>query len=1080
MRRAARFIICVIAFALIVFSACAAGFVQNSDEIEEAAKSVLKLFVYDSKYADVEDYFSTGSGFVAFNSSTLVTNYHVIEGAEWVLALDDKDNSYELKYVLCADQEFDIAILEFEKTTSLKPLELFPDDELKRGAPVVAIGSPKGLKNTVSTGIVSSVFKEDEIPYIQITAPISPGSSGGALFNDNGKVIGVTTSAYKTKDETGEDTAAQNINFAVNSAVPQAMYKAWDGNKYAFGKQKKTAKMDFTGVYEHSSQSDEKNSRNEINETETASVNNEQITASWTCLNCGTVNENRFCQECGAEKPGWVCVCGKENNGKFCGSCGRKAEDLVLEFNVAIDHIKTNEFAKAIEELEALGKYDSGSFSTIKGTHSVAKECIPEAYYEQGMYLVSVHGDHDTILECFKKAGEYKDAKDQIKIENDRYYGAFYKEGIEKMEAGEFEAAIKELEKAGDYADAKAKIQYIYYSYGTILLSNKEFEKSRSAFEKAGVYSDASTMIQKTYYEEGLECYNLGQYYDAIDLFSKAGNYSNTKLSIQMCNYALGKEAMQNGLTEEAVRFFIQAEGYEDANDLIEIINEDEKAKAYANAQELFDAGQFSEAKAAFLKLSGYKDADMMIRMASVKLIEEKYEKLKITTLRDQIRPLVKELDAYMDLTAAQELYKKMEYRMGVLSVKAEAYLDAIGFFENADDYEDASVKLAETKEEYFNQLIKKKEYEKAGIFYLSKMKPFGQTEEKILMQSGDTGEIPKYIFEVIRVMELSRNIPKDEDTYKEDYIAGVQKFEEHFGLVADGKITLDEYIKVKDLIYKGCKSVKVRKLNEKLFDLSYLRNLASDHTVYANNYFNGIKAAEKDLGLKVDGVVTAEEYETILKQKVDIKNPENIKIQVNKDTVTLTWTKVPGAINYKVYDGTKLLDNTKECRFVIKNVETGVTKYYKIEAIKYTVTSSASIAKYIEPYYKPISAADLNKEKWSLIGKFVSMGNLRIKNWSIYLGDEFKKTESAKNQAQVNDGHDVYLLCSTGNSYVEIILEDYKGWGWDNQTQDFLGMIDRITTISIRGTVKNCSASWGGINYIPSIVINQIQWNYY
>ena len=209
-----------------VSDACATGFTQNSDQIEEAAKSVLKLFVYEKENAADDEYAATASGFVAFSGTMLITNYHVIDGAVEIWAVDDLDNVYQLKYVLAADEKSDIAILEFLKPTGLQPLVLYPDGNLKRGNQVAAIGSPKGLKNTVSTGIVSSVFEEDGIPYIQTTAPISPGSSGGALFNDDGKVIGVTTSAYTSKDEFGEDTEAQNINFAVNIAVAQAMYKA--------------------------------------------------------------------------------------------------------------------------------------------------------------------------------------------------------------------------------------------------------------------------------------------------------------------------------------------------------------------------------------------------------------------------------------------------------------------------------------------------------------------------------------------------------------------------------------------------------------------------------------------------------------------------------------------------------------------------------------------------------------------------------------------------------------------------------------------------------------------------------------
>lgn len=92
---------------------------------------------------------------------------------------------------MIASKENDIAILQFMTPTIMQPLE-YSTDSIKRGSSIVAIGSPIGLKNTVSLGNVSSVYNEDGVNWIQFTAPISHGSSGGALLNDNGQVIGIT------------------------------------------------------------------------------------------------------------------------------------------------------------------------------------------------------------------------------------------------------------------------------------------------------------------------------------------------------------------------------------------------------------------------------------------------------------------------------------------------------------------------------------------------------------------------------------------------------------------------------------------------------------------------------------------------------------------------------------------------------------------------------------------------------------------------------------------------------------------------------------------------------------------------
>ena len=1079
MNRAIRLFILLLVFTLAVSFADASGFTQDGDAIEEATKSVLKLYVYDDVEAATEDYIGTASGFVAFNSSTLITNYHVIENARDIWAIDDQGNSYGLVFILAADKDADIAILEFRNPTGLHPLELYADDQLKRGSSIIAIGSPKETRNTVSRGVISNVYYDGYIPRIQIDAAISPGSSGGALFNDNGKVIGVTTSGYKTKDEYGEDTEAQNINFAINIAVAKAMYKAWDGTRSTFANHKTTAKMDFTDVYQHDESTEKK-----VEETVETASNSSPVAENWTCLNCGAVNSDRFCQNCGAEKPNWICACGKTNSGKFCGSCGRKADELVAETDRALECISKNNFEEAINIFTGLAEFDSGSFATAKGTHTCAKDCISEVYYSQGMYLVSIAGDHEEILDSFKKAGNYGDAKAQIEAENDRFYQSLYTKGTEYAEKGEYLEAISYFEAAGDYSDSKKKIRETYYLYGEALLNAKKFEDSRKAFEKAGDYRDASDMILKAFYEEGLESYDLGNYKEAIDLFSKAGEYPNAKQSAQKSQYALGKEAMEKGRFEEAEQFFTYAEGYEDSDALIEQVKEAKKEKEYLFAQKLYKEGKYTKAKSAFLKLTGYKDAERMEKLASIKVIEQEYRRAEMESVqfRSTFTMLSKKLEPYLDFEEAQELFKEIEYSLGIRSLNVKAYTYAIDHFEKADDYEDAASMLIATKDTYFKKLLQEEDYEGASQFYHSKMEPFGQSAETVLMRPGDTGEIPKYILEIIRIVEFGRNIPKEEDNYNEKYIEGVQKFEEHFGLTADGELTLDEFVKVGNLIYKGCKSDKVQDLVEKLYDLSYLRSLAEDHTVYENNYFNGVKAAEKALGLLVDGVVTPEEYETILKQKVNIDKPENLKVQINKDTVTITWNRVQGAIEYKVYDGDKLLGSTKECRWVEKNVDTGVAKNFRIVANKYTVKSSANISKYIDPYYKPISAEDLNKGKQNAIGKNVSLSNLKIRDWKVDMGGKFESTSNAKAKAQMFDGYDVYLLCSTDDSYVEVILEDYKGWEWDDHTTDVLGMIKKIKSISVRGTVESNNGywpHWGQRMNLPSVVINHIEWNY-
>ncbi len=189
--------------ALFVPAAGADSFAQDLAAIDKAAGSVLMLNVYDER----NTLFATGSGFVVFDNKTLVTNYHVIRDAEWILAVSDLGYQYLVTKVIAADEKRDIALLEFYSPTDLTPLVLRFGQERKRAAPVVAIGSPQGVKNTVSLGNISAVYEEADVQYIQFTAPISHGSSGGALFDDAGQVIGITSMYYYD---------SQNMNLAVD------------------------------------------------------------------------------------------------------------------------------------------------------------------------------------------------------------------------------------------------------------------------------------------------------------------------------------------------------------------------------------------------------------------------------------------------------------------------------------------------------------------------------------------------------------------------------------------------------------------------------------------------------------------------------------------------------------------------------------------------------------------------------------------------------------------------------------------------------------------------------------------------
>jgi len=148
-----------------------------------------------------------GSGFVVSKDGDILTNYHVIaEGTSAVVKLPD-GAFYLVDGVLASDKARDIAVIKAHGE-KFRTLALGDSDRVQVGQEVVAIGNPLSLESTVSNGIVSSVRSIDEKggKYLQITAPISPGSSGGPLFNMEGQVIGVTTMYLK---------GGENLNFAI-------------------------------------------------------------------------------------------------------------------------------------------------------------------------------------------------------------------------------------------------------------------------------------------------------------------------------------------------------------------------------------------------------------------------------------------------------------------------------------------------------------------------------------------------------------------------------------------------------------------------------------------------------------------------------------------------------------------------------------------------------------------------------------------------------------------------------------------------------------------------------------------------
>ena len=149
---------------------------------------------------------ATGSGFFV-SLQKVVTNLHVIRGGTKVTVTTSLKKVFDVT-AYTRDPTHDLAILECPDATDVPILTLDRLEKVEIGENIVAAGSPLGLEGTVSTGIVSALRDRDGVQVIQITAPISPGSSGGPLLNAQGAVIGVNSFTV---------TNGQNLNFAYPS-----------------------------------------------------------------------------------------------------------------------------------------------------------------------------------------------------------------------------------------------------------------------------------------------------------------------------------------------------------------------------------------------------------------------------------------------------------------------------------------------------------------------------------------------------------------------------------------------------------------------------------------------------------------------------------------------------------------------------------------------------------------------------------------------------------------------------------------------------------------------------------------------
>ncbi|RYG46087.1 serine protease, partial [bacterium] len=159
--------------------------------------------------AEYEDGKSTGTGFFFQNSKTVATCLHVVQGAKRI-TIKARDGDSWSPISVSFDEDGDTALLRLGATSGRKPIEAAAPASVSVGDPIVVIGDPLGLTGSLSTGVVGALRQDKGVPLVQITAPVSEGSSGSPVIDAYGKAIGIVSFFF---------SEGQNVNMAVSTKL---------------------------------------------------------------------------------------------------------------------------------------------------------------------------------------------------------------------------------------------------------------------------------------------------------------------------------------------------------------------------------------------------------------------------------------------------------------------------------------------------------------------------------------------------------------------------------------------------------------------------------------------------------------------------------------------------------------------------------------------------------------------------------------------------------------------------------------------------------------------------------------------
>jgi tetratricopeptide (TPR) repeat protein len=537
------FISSIVVSILIVFS----FLIFASGTIDESLPSLIKrikpstviIFAYDDK----GEFLQLGSGFFISQNGDVITNYHVIQGANSAEIKTSDGKTYPITYIVAENEQNDVIRLSVNIPSQyVYPLSLSKTIP-EVGERIIVYGSPLGWENTVSDGIVSAIR---EVPsygkLIQITAPISPGSSGSPVLNMQGEVIGIATFQM---------IEGQNLNFAIPSERIANLNLTEEEKTFTtegLFEQKENDKKDFDYVYEATDKAlyfiDKKEYEKALTYLEIVIKTDISSLKGWACFQIG-----------------------------YCYG-------ELKSYTKAIEALKQ---AIRIDPDDADTYYNLGCVYGNIDNHTKAIEAYKQAIRIDPDYANSHYG----LGLAYNKLGFDKDAieeyKQAIRIDPDNT-NARINLGITYGELDNYTEAIEAFKQAIRIDPDDAVTYYnLGYAYGNIDNYTKAIEAFKQAiridpdntnahinlgkaYGELGNYTKAIESFKQAirinpgyvgaYCNLGYAYYRLGFYKDAVESYKQAARIDSDDAVI---HYNLGVSYYELGLYKNAIESFKQA-----------------------------------------------------------------------------------------------------------------------------------------------------------------------------------------------------------------------------------------------------------------------------------------------------------------------------------------------------------------------------------------------------------------------------------------------------------------------------------------------------------------------------------------